>query len=451
MPDPRSPRILVIWPPQVLSYFNAGHHLALYQVTGHLRNMLPHAEVRVLDATVERCTWKDIGDDLFQRQYDVIAIMNDFDGVDGIRRFLGYARALSPASKVVTFGRLSGMNPGFFQRYDLDAIVHNGDFEPGVYAATGAFLGLESADTSTLYLRGDGGWTPPARSGDVLDPQDWVLPDPAEIPYHRYDEMYGNDANKFCGIPKRRELVVPAARGCPIGCSYCEVHPIFGKRERRLSVDRTLDYIERSFAAAPFEYVAFYAPTFTLDRKWVRELCDRLIAGGARYPWKCATTMHHLDRELVERMGRSGCVRISVGLETLEPAGHDALPRAKHRTDADLDRLSQWCAEAGVELNCFVIVGLPGTSVDGARHTIATVHRLHGRARPTVYCPTERMTPEMTEAEMGSYNRQLFVADSHGFTPEELHAAYELVFGHQPDQTTVFQHIPTHESARTSA
>ncbi|AKN17631.1 hypothetical protein MHAE_03365 [Mycobacterium haemophilum DSM 44634] len=446
-----SPRILVIWPPQVLSYFNAGHHLALYQVTGHLRSKLPHADVRVCDASVERITWKDLGDDLYQSQYDLIAVMNDFDGVDGLGRFLSYAHALCPGSRIVTFGRLSGMNPGFFQQFDLDAVVHTGDFEPGVHAAASIFLGLDQATTAAgVHLRRDGCWIAPVQPGALLDPQEWVLPQVDEIPYHRYDEMYGNDANKFCGIPKRRELVVPAARGCPLGCSYCEVHPIFGKRERRLSVDRVLAYIEDSFAKAPFEYVAFYAPTFTLDRNWVRDLCDRLIRAGSVYPWKCATTIHHLDRELVQRMGASGCVRVSVGLETLEPAGHGALPRAKHTSDANLDQLARWCADAGIELNCFVIVGLPGTTIAGAQHTIETVHRLGGRARPTIYCPTGRMTPDMAEAEIAGYNRQLFVAGSHEFTPAELCAAYGLVFGPQCDQTTVFEQIPPHQPAAAS-
>ena len=86
-----------------------------------------------------------------------------------------------------------------------------------------------------------------------------------------------------------RELVVPVARGCPVGCSFCEVPTVFGKRERRLSITSTLTYIRKSFAAAPFDYVSFYAPTFTLDHAWVRALCGELRA--APVPWKCCTTI----------------------------------------------------------------------------------------------------------------------------------------------------------------
>jgi len=434
-------RALIIWPPQILSYFNAGHHLALYQVAGYLRTRWPNGSVRVVDATVERLTWKDIADELFQGQYSVIGVMNDFDGIDGLRRFLAYTRQLSPSSRVFTFGRLSGINPEFFRQYDLDAIVHSGDFETGAYAAAAAFLDGASA-VAGVHLRHDERWVPPAEPGAILDPGAWILPRPEEIPHDRYDELYRKDANKFCGIPHRRELVVPAARGCPVGCAYCEVHTVFGRNERRLPVDRVSAYIEESFATAPFEYVAFYAPTFTLDRPWVLELCDRLINAGSRYPWKCATTMHHLDEELVLHMGASGCIRISVGLETLDTNGQDLLPRAKRKSECDLEALASWCATAGTELNCFVIVGLPGTTVAGAQRTIEKVQQLGARARPTVYCPIELMRPDMAEHEISAFNRQLFVEGTHAETPEQLHVAYGLLFGRQPDETKVFHHIP---------
>lgn len=446
-------RVLIIWPPQILSYFNAGHHLALYQVAGHLRRSFPRGSVRVIDGTVEQPTWKDVGDDLFQHQYDVIAVMNDFDGVAGLRAFLSYARRLSPSSRLIAFGRLSSLNPGAFRQFDLDAVVESGDFETGVVAATTAFLDGPAATADGVSLRRGSSWVEAAGPGSLLAPDDWILPGVDEIPYERHDALYSRDSNKFCGIPRRRELVVPAARGCPIGCAYCEVPGIFGRRERRLPLERTVSYIEESFRSAPFDYVAFYAPTFTLDRGWVLRLCERLAATGSRYPWKCATTMHHLDENLVRRMGAAGCVRISVGLETLDAGGHSGLPRAKHKDERDLEALARWCGGAGIELNCFVVVGLPGTTVEGARRTIAKVHEVGARARPTVYCPIEQLHSEMTDHDMAAFNRQLFLDGTHELSNRELHEAYGLVFGVARDETTVFRRIPSraHDHTRMTS
>ncbi|MFF5468219.1 B12-binding domain-containing radical SAM protein [Streptomyces achromogenes] len=446
-------RVLVIWPPQILSYFNAGHHNLLYSVAGYLRRLPDVGRVDTLDASVESLTWKEVGDRLHQGGYDVVAISNDLDGVDGLTRFTTYARQLAPNARLVTFGRLSGMRPELFTGFDLDAIVGPGDYEPAVAAyvrAVGDGGPPRPGTVPGVWLRTDGEWTPPTAPGAVLTAADWVMPDVTEIPYGAYDWLYRDDRNKFCGIPGRRELVVPAARGCPVGCAYCEVPAVFGRPDRRASVEQVVAYIEESFATLPFEYVAFYAPTFTLDRSWTTRLCERLVERGARYPWKCATTVHHLDEELVALMGRSGCVRVSVGVETLAESGHPALPRLKRKGEDDVEALAAWCERAGIELNCFVIVGLPGTTVADAEAAVARVRAVGGRVRPTMYSPHELLHPGMTADAISLHNRQI-LPDAAVPDPAERQRAYDIVFGREHHVTRVGEQVPERREAGSTA
>lgn len=445
-------KVLVIWPPHVPSYFNAGHHTPLFMTAGHLRTLEGVEQVDVWDTGVVATNWKEVGDRLFQGRYDVIAMMNDFDAVDGFERFVTYARELSPDSRLVTFGRLSSMNTGFFTQFDIDAIVQSGDYECGVAAVVTALRDGElDRPLPGVAVRCAGQWQTQSAPGAALDAQDWILPDHADIPHAVHDQLYAKDENKFCGIPFRRELVVPVSRGCPIGCDFCDVPRIFGKAERRLSVDRTVEYIESSFAQEPFEYVSFYAPTFTLDRRWVRELCARFQAGPLSPRWKCSTTIHHLDEDLVRTMGAAGCFRISVGLETLEPDAHGGLPRVKHTEQERFHQLAQWCREAGIELNVFVIAGLPGTSPAGIQRTVRIARAAGARIRPTMYTPFHRMRPTMTTAEMGRYNRQLLPEDAAPADPAERAELYDVLFGHEEHPTTVYEKIPRHASTTAGA
>jgi anaerobic magnesium-protoporphyrin IX monomethyl ester cyclase len=441
-------RALVIWPPQILSYFNAGHHTLLYSVSNYLRELGVFHQVDTLDASVESTTWKEIGDRLHQGNYDVIAVTNDLDGVDGLSRFLSYTRELSPRSRVLTFGRLSGMRADLFTRFDLDGIAGPGDYEPAVAAfAELALLGWDSAHPIPgVHVRIDNRWHEPTGPSAWLPPEQWVLPDISEIPYACYNWLYRDDQNKFCGIPDRLELVVPVARGCPVGCAFCEVPVVFGRSDRRISVHRTVSYIQESFASLPFEYVAFYAPTFTLDRNWVSELCAELVALGSRFPWKCATTMHHLDQDLVGRMGASGCVRISVGVETTEPDADGALPRIKRKGNTEIEELASWCGASGIELNCFVIVGLPGTSVTGAEDTIMRLRHIGARVRPTIYCPHELVSTSMSTDEISLFNRQILRDDTIS-GPAERQRAYDIVFGVERRKTQVAGAIARREAA----
>jgi radical SAM superfamily enzyme YgiQ (UPF0313 family) len=171
-----------------------------------------------------------------------------------------------------------------------------------------------------------------------------------------------------------------------------------------------VDYIRESLERRTFDYVAMYAPTFTLRRRWVLELCGALRELGG-VSWKCTTTIQHLDDELLERMAASGCVRVSVGVETLEPDAQALLPTAKHVGPDRFDQIAAACVRLGVELNCFVILGLPGATVEGTVAAAAHIRSVGARIRPVFYAPYHEMRDDMAEAEIARYNRQLAPTD----------------------------------------
>ncbi|MEE1782941.1 B12-binding domain-containing radical SAM protein [Streptomyces sp. SP17BM10] len=443
-------RVLVLWPPHVPSYFNAGHHLPVFSIAAYLRTKGHHVDA--LDAGALNRTWKELADRLHQGRYEAVVLVNEYDVVEGVRRAADYTRALLPEALLVTVGRLSYQNPGFFHTLDLDAVVASGDYEAGTAAALDwAGAGRPPVDgLPGVHLRHTGEWHRPSAPGTWLPAEEWALPDVTEIPYTAYENLYRTDENKFCGIPERLELVAPVARGCPVGCSFCDVPPMQGLRERRLTVERTVDYIRDSFTRLPFEYVAFYAPTFTLNRGWVLDLCTALEAEPRHYPWKCATTLHHLDEELVARMAAAGCIRISVGVETFEENAEPGLPRVKRRAETRTEEVARWCRAHGIELNCFVIVGLPGTTPEGARHTMAAVKDLGARVRPTLYTPYEQMRADMTEAQLSAYNRQTFVDPEavRATTGREPGEFLALLYGGDDYRTPATERIPTTERVR---
>jgi anaerobic magnesium-protoporphyrin IX monomethyl ester cyclase len=432
--------VLVMWPPHIPSYFNAGHHLGVFLTASYLRGQPGITSVDPVDAGALNYTWKELGELFYQHRYDLVAIVNDFDNVDDLPRLLRYIRALSPGSQVITGGRLSTQTPEVFRAFDLDAIVHSGDLEAAVAGYAAYLAAPGSPGPAGVSIRTDGGWVSGAR-GTALPPSEWQLPDPADIPYAAYDRMYRRDQNKFCGIPERRELVVPVARGCAVNCSFCEVPSVQGMRDRRLTVERTVSYIERCFAQHPFEYVSFYAPTFTFDRKWTLRLCKELVARGSCFPWKCATTIAHLDGELVTAMAASGCVRVSVGVETLEPGGLPTLPRRKQTELERFHELAASCERHGVELNCFVIAGLPGTTVKGTARTVEEIRSVGARVRPTVYSSLGRLREATDVLALSTFNRQLLhpedVAD-----PATADAFHAFLFGKEDWSTRVMHRVP---------
>jgi anaerobic magnesium-protoporphyrin IX monomethyl ester cyclase len=435
-------KILIVWPPHIPTYFNAGHRLHLFMVGSYLRRSLPsNFYVKCMDFGALNKTWREVSMMLTSEQFDIIVIMNEYGIADAIAKTVRYIRQLSPSSRIITFGRLSSQIPLFFRQYALNAIVHSGDWEAGVLSYIEWLMGTKD-EIPGVSVYHDNSWWDPSVPGIFLSPESWAFPDVNEIPYSSYNHLYLDDGKKFCGIPERRELVVLVARGCPVNCHFCEIPRQQGLQERRRSVDSVIDYIEQSFAIAPFEYISMYAPTFTLNRSWVNTFCKKLSAKKRTYFWKCVTTLFHLDEELVRIMAQSGCVRISVGLETLDPDAKSSLPHSKQVQETQFYKVAKWCRSVGIELNCFIILGLPGQTITGATYTIEEVRKQDARVRPSIYTPYHELSSDMDEETVMSYDRQFFLGD---FSPEEVVEFYRLAFDEEIKPTKIMHKICTKE------
>jgi radical SAM superfamily enzyme YgiQ (UPF0313 family) len=108
--------------------------------------------------------------------------------------------------------------------------------------------------------------------------------------------------------------MIMATRGCPFNCTYC-AH-IFGRRVRKRSIENVMEEIRlvrRKYGTTQF---SFKDDTFTVSKKWVTQLCNRLIEEDLGVNWDCTTRVDVIDEELVKLMKKAGCNDIRVGIET---------------------------------------------------------------------------------------------------------------------------------------
>jgi len=146
-------------------------------------------------------------------------------------------------------------------------------------------------------------------------------------------------------------------RGCPLKCSYCSTATIEGAGTRKRSAQRVIDALSR-YAAAGFDHLFFVDNTFNLPPGYAIDLCDRMIAAGLNIAWRCILYPGKVEEELVEKMARSGCVEVSLGMES----GSDAMLKRmnkRYRVE-DVRHASDLLNKYGIRRTGFLLLGGPG-------------------------------------------------------------------------------------------
>ncbi|MGO9482142.1 MAG: B12-binding domain-containing radical SAM protein [Candidatus Kryptoniota bacterium] len=384
------------------------------------------SNVDAVDTGVLNFTWMHVFR-LLSNEYDVIAVVNDFDSILVLRQFVCYARKISPASKIVTFGTASLTIPQFFVRYDVDAICASGDVESSLADYVRFVAGdFGFSQLHGILLRNRDGSSSKTEPGLFLDPEKWCDPDTREVPWSDYAKVGAKPDSKTSTIRGTIDLPVTISKGCPLKCRFCLVSLNAGQKERRRTIDSVFGYLEAALSAAKFDCVSTYSPTFTLDREWALSFSQGIHAQFG-ISWKTCTSVTYLDEEIISAFASGGCVRISVGLECFNSKLLRGLSMAKVDQERRLRKIAAWCNESGIELNCFLMLGLPGQEVEDISSDKDLIQELGAKLRMTAYTPYQNLHDSMTEDELVCFCRWILVTESQ--KEEMTKMIYSSLFG----------------------
>jgi len=164
-------------------------------------------------------------------------------------------------------------------------------------------------------------------------------------------------------------LSVLSSRGCDQSCVYCPYVVGWGHRFRAWGPARVreeLRWLAERFAPPR---VMFRDAVFGRDRGRAAGICEAILRGNVHVSWECESRPEHFDPELVRLMGRAGCARAKIGLESVEPARLAALGRVGDVSQAEMyveaaRQAVAGCRHAGIRSHVYVMVGwkdaLPG-------------------------------------------------------------------------------------------
>ncbi|MCA1940261.1 MAG: TIGR04295 family B12-binding domain-containing radical SAM protein [Caenispirillum bisanense] len=150
-------------------------------------------------------------------------------------------------------------------------------------------------------------------------PDDWVR-------RHRHHH------HRFDGAPTGPGAEVEASRGCPFSCSFCAKEN-FRDKYRRRDLPVLLEEID-GLIAQGVEYLYFVDEIFLPDRALLEALVERPVKFGIQ------TRLDLWKFDMIDLLGRAGCVSIEAGVESITPEGRALLDKnCKLGTDELTERL----------------------------------------------------------------------------------------------------------------
>lgn len=178
------------------------------------------------------------------------------------------------------------------------------------------------------YLNGEGsipshGVVYRNKNNELVDLPIALVDDLDALPYPDYGlvdvnaystkiQRYGIDSP--AALPFMR---IPTVRGCPIGCSFCQVESVSGKNHRMRSAVNVVGEMELLTKRYGIKSINFEDDNAFYNKRRSRELLQMMLDRKLNLKWKAnGVALFTLDDEILQMMADSGCLMLNVAIES---------------------------------------------------------------------------------------------------------------------------------------
>jgi anaerobic magnesium-protoporphyrin IX monomethyl ester cyclase len=176
--------------------------------------------------------------------------------------------------------------------------------------------------------------------------------------------------NRVYRSPENGEMitVIQASRGCPARCIFCSAPIVAGHKVRMRSPANVAAEVEECVTKFGIKNFLFNADTFTWDKDWVIELCQKLVSMNLGIRWGANSRVDSVDPEMLKWMKQAGCWVVGFGIES---GNQEILNKMKKGITLDKIRNAIKLTKAAhLKTHAFYVIGLPWETEETIKDTI---------------------------------------------------------------------------------
>jgi len=187
------------------------------------------------------------------------------------------------------------------------------------------------------------------------------------------------------------------------------------------SVLRVVDEMERMLKLG-FQEVHIIDDIFTADMNRAYAICEEIIRRGLKFPWypRGGIRVDRVNVGLLKIMKKAGCYRIPFGIESGSQRIIDIVGKKISLSQAE--NAVKMAKQAGLETECYFMLGLPGESEEDLRKTVEFAVKLnpdYTKFAITIPLPGTKMFDDMSaqgQIKTKDWNKYNFAV-----SPKELY------------------------------
>lgn len=193
-----------------------------------------------------------------------------------------------------------------------------------------------------------------------------------EIPFPAFDKIdmgrYINEPNTFAMRSPGAGII--SSRGCPGNCVYCTIKAVWGRAWRGRTAKNVVDEIEFLINKYKIKEFYFLDDSASVDRKRWEGICDEIIKRELNIKWTTPNGIAHwtLTKGTLDKMRRSGCYRITFGIESGNTETRRFLGKPYSLNQAK--EIIKYANKIGMWTICTNILGFPYEDLNSINDTI---------------------------------------------------------------------------------
>lgn len=313
---------------------------------------------------------------------NIIGISSTFMGPQHLKEIASFAKRNNPSATIVLGGPLSWSIPPsvlFTQVPEIDIIVVGEGEQTFVELIEATSMGANLNRVKGLFLNQNHCYS-------FTGPREQLTGD--AIPTPRWELL--NVSSSVIPL-----LPVETSRGCPYNCAYCSEVNYWGKPPRYRAINTVIQEIANNIAEFGITTFRFTDSCFSAPPGRTAALCDAMYEHFAKdritFRWSAYARINNLTPVLLEKMKRSGCFALDIGVDSADSSILRRMGRNYSR--GQIINVAKAARELDIITDFNIVIGFPGET----RETIDRAIDLIQEARPDAFsCFVLFVAPHMT-------------------------------------------------------